>query len=41
MKLIMRRASVRWKGGSKGNAHAMIAGDGVLKRVQTACPTDL
>jgi lipoyl-dependent peroxiredoxin len=34
MKLIMRKASVRWKGGSRGGTRAMTAESGVLKEAR-------
>ncbi|HLP76706.1 MAG TPA: OsmC family peroxiredoxin [Candidatus Paceibacterota bacterium] len=34
MKLIIRKASVRWKGGVKGDTRVMNTGSGVLKQVR-------
>jgi lipoyl-dependent peroxiredoxin len=36
MKLILRRASVRWKGGSKGCTRVLSTGSGALKRARYA-----
>lgn len=41
MKLVMRKASVRWSGGSKGGTRVLSTGSGVLKRFRYAAGTPL